>query len=72
MTEIGDASAGNESHISRADHCHAHRFCSSDGSPPLGSRLHADGRTDITSVAADYEQCYVLWSMLHGSDPEPA
>ena len=25
MTEIGDAGAGNESHISRADHCNAHR-----------------------------------------------
>ena len=31
MTEIGNARAGNEPHISRADHCNAHRFCSSAG-----------------------------------------
>jgi hypothetical protein len=29
MAEISDARAGNEPHIPRANHCNAHRFCSS-------------------------------------------
>ena len=49
MTEIGDAGAGNEPHISRADHCNAHRFCSSAGRlPRAGDRTH-----HISSVLVD-------------------